>query len=166
MKKLFLVLITIAAIGLVPAVADQNTYFKPGTLVAQAGLGYGWGLGIEGGADLSLAQWVPVEVVPLDLGIGARAGFNTGFLSYGAGLGIAAFGTVHYSWKALKTGIAWVDKLETYTGLGLQFQSNYTYPLWIGSVGGTAYHVDDRLAIELGYYSFLGATIGVTYKLN
>ena len=166
MKKLFLVMITAVAIGLVPALAEQNTYFKSGSLLAQVGVGYGYGAGLEGGVDLSLGQWELAPVFPLDFGVGARVGFNTGIQTYGAGIGAEAYGTVRYSWKALKTGIDFVDHLETFSGFGLQFQSNAVLPLWVGSMGGTSYHLDDKLAIELGYYSIVGATIGATYKLN
>lgn len=167
MKKVFLALVVMAVVGLVPAMAEQNTYFKPGSLIAQVGFGWGWGAGLEGGADLSLGQWAPAPAFPLDYGVGARVGFNTGFLDYGSGIGVEAYGTVHYSWKALKTGNDFVDKLESYTGVGIQFQTNNPdSPLGIASAGGTSYYIDDKLAIDLGYYSVVGYTLGVTYKLN
>jgi hypothetical protein len=167
MKKLVLIALSALVIGLVPAMADQNTYFKPGTLEAQAGVGAGWGLGIEGGVDLSLGQFSLAPTLPFDWGVGARAGFATGLLGYGGGLGLQGGAVLHYSWKSLGLSYDWLNKMESYTGLGLYFQTgNSLFPIGLAEMGGTSYHIDDKLAVEIGYYSIIGGTLGVTYKLN
>lgn len=163
MKKLFLGMIILAAVGLVPAMAEQNTYFKPGSLVAQAGVGYGWGAGVEGGVDLSLGQFELAPVFPLDWGVAAR-----GAVAFGSevSIGVGGYGVLHYSLKALKTGNQFVDRIETSFGLGVDFLLRSNGGLGIGYIDTWSYHVDDKLAVELGYYSLAGATLGVTYKLN
>jgi len=163
-KKLFLVLLTVAAMGLVPAMAEQNTYFKPGSLVAQAGVAFGyWGLGVEGGADLSLGQFALAPVFPIDYGVAVRGALGFG---KGLGFGVGGYGTAHYSFKALKTGNTYIDKLETSLGIGLDFAPGAVFPLWVGYYDTWSYHIDDSLAVELGYYSLSWYTLGVTYKLN
>ena len=164
MKKLVLSLMTAFVVAAGPAMA-ADTYFKPGSLVAQVGVGYGWGLGVEGGADLSLGQWVIAPVLPLDYGVGARVGFRTGFLTYGAGVGAEGHFAVHYSWKALGTGMDFVNRLESYTGIGVQLVPADTIPVYLSELGGTSYHLDNNLAIEIGYYSITGGgTLGLTYR--
>jgi hypothetical protein len=163
MKNLFLVLL-LAGAGLMSATADQNTYFKPGSLLAQAGVAFGyWGLGVEGGADLSLGQASFAPVFPIDYGVAVRGALGFG---KGLGFGVGGYGTAHYSFKALKSGSPYVDKLETSIAIGLDFAPGAAFPLWIGYFDTWSYHIDDKLAVELGYYSLSWYTLGVTYRLN
>lgn len=160
MKKLFLVLLTVAAVGLVPAAADQNTFSKPGSLSAQVGIGSSWGyyfggLNVEGGVDVGLAQVPFAPKFPVDFGVAGRVGMSTW-----GGLSAGAFGTASYSWKALGLGIQWVDALESYLGLGVRILPG----LGIDGFGGNAYHFDKNLSIfvESGYYS---TVLGVAFSL-
>jgi hypothetical protein len=149
-KKLFLVLLTAAAVGLVPAMADQDTYLKPGTVSAQVGIGAYWGyfggVNLEGGADLGLVQVPFAPKIPIDFGVAGRVGFGTWL-----GLSAGAFGTAHYSWKALGTGLDWLNRIESYIGLGVDFLPG----IGIDGFGGNSYHFDKNFAVfvESGYYA-------------
>lgn len=147
-----------AAVGLVPAMADSDTYSKPGTLTAQAGVGLAWaylgGVGLQAGADYGIAQVPFAPKLAMDFGASARVGFGTW-----GGLSAAVFGTAHYSWKELGLGIDWVNRLESYLGIGLAILPG----LGLDAYSGTAYHLDKNLAIfvEGGYYS---SVVGVSYR--
>lgn len=159
MKRLFLIMTTAAVLGLVPAMADQNTFSKPGSISAQVGIGVSWaylgGLNIEGGADLGLVQVPFAPKLPIDFGVAGRVGFGT----WGA-LSVGAFGTASYSWKSLGLGVEWVNQLESYLALGLVFIPG----LGLDAFAGNAYHFDKNLAVflESGYHTnVLGVSFGL-----
>ena len=162
MKKLCIFLLSLAAFGISNVSAEQSTYSKPGSLSAQAGLGLYWGhydgLDIEGGVDLGLVQVPFANVLPIDFGVSGRVGLGIG--AWG-GLSVGAFGTAHYSWKALGAKLDWLNRLESYLAIGVQILPG----LNLDGYGGNAYHIDQNFAVfyEGGYHA---SVLGVSYKFN
>ena len=159
MKRLILVMLTLAAFGALPAMA-ADTYSKPGTLTAQAGLGLYWGLfggfDLQGGVDYGITQFDFAPVFPLDVGASGRVGFG----SWG-GLAGGVYGTAHYSWKSLGTSFDWLNRLESYIGIGVEVLPS----LGLSSYSGSAYHFDNHLAAFLEYDAIGGGTVlGASYK--
>lgn len=157
MKKLT----TLALLGLVVALgaatAESDTWLKPGRLTAEVGIGTGWhSFGqIAGGLDLGLVQVPFAPNFPVDFGLGGRAAIGTG------GIGVGAYGTAHYSWKAARSGNAFVDGLEMYFGLGLGVMPTFG----LDGYGGLAYHFDKSWAVIVEATGFSGI-LGVSYRIN
>ena len=150
-KSVFLAVLAVV-IGAVPAMAWNDTYFKPGTLTAQAGAGLYWGgfVEVEGGVDYAFEQADLSPEFPLDFGLAGRAAFS----NYGFGVGV--FATAHYSWKSLRTKLDWLNHMETYLGLGIDLLPGVS----LDAFGGVSYHLNEKWAIyvEGGFHdSVLGA---------
>jgi len=138
-----------------------ETYSEPGSVTAQLGIGPYWGYGgganLQAGIDGGLAQIPIAPTFPLDLGVSARVGLFTPQWLYAS-----VFGTAHYSWKALNPRWDWVNHLETYIGLGIQFLPGLSLAGYLG----TDYHFDSHWAIylEASAFDYGGTVIGASYK--
>lgn len=156
MKRLLLILIAgTALVGTASAV--ENTYYKLGTVTAQAGVGLAWGGvtgSLNGGVDVGVWQLPLAREFPLDIGLAGRVG-----LSLEPSVGAGAYATAHYSWKAAHTDIDWLNHFETYLGLGLAFVPN----LGLDGFVGLSYHFDNRWALYVESNSY-AATIGGSYR--
>ena len=138
------------------AYAESDTYFKPGTLTGEVGLGLNWaafGAAVQGGVDYSLYQ---VPSFPLDLGVSARTG-----LDFSSGVLLGGYGTAHYSWKELGTRMDWLNRLETYLGLGIQVLplSNVRFDGYVG----TKYYFNTHWAVYLEE-AYQNTVLGASYR--
>lgn len=137
------------------AFAESETWSRPGYLTAQAGLGLHWGgLGqLEVGADYAVAQLPLGSAFPLDFGVAARLAAAPSLI------GAGAFGTLHYSPKALRTGQDWLDRFELGAGIGLALLPQ----IGLDGFGVVSFHFDRRWAVLLEGAAF-GGVIGVSYR--
>ena len=151
-------LLTLAAAAVLTGVAcAEDTYSRPGSVAAQLGLGLGWGgvTGVlDGGVDVGLVQLPLAPEFPLDVGVSGRAG-----LSFAPSLGVGAYGTLHYSWKALHTNLEWLNHMETYLGVGLAILPH----IGLDAYGGLSYHFNDHWALFVESSSYNGS-IGGSYR--
>jgi opacity protein-like surface antigen len=152
-----ILLILAAAAVFTGTVAAEDTYSKPGSVSAQVGLGLGWGGvtgAVTGGIDVGLVQIPLGSQFPLDIGIAGRAD-----LSFAPSLGVGAYGTLHYSWKALRTNLEWLNHMETYLGIGLAILPH----LGLDAYGGLSYHFNNQWAAFVeGSSSVL--SVGAAYR--
>ena len=155
MKQVVVLSCLLMILGVSAVSADANTWAKPGTVTAQAGVGIYWGgLGqLSGGVDVGLGQVVFAPTFPVDFGVAGRVALTTG------ALGASAYGTASYSWRALRTGQAWVDNLETYLGLGVAILPN----LGLDGLGGVAYHFNNQWAVFVEGAQF-GSVLGAAFR--
>lgn len=142
-------------LGLSSVSADADTWSKPGTLTAQAGVGLHWGglAEVQGGVDYGLGQIPFAPTFPLDLGVSGRLVVSTG------GFGAGVYGTAHYSWKALRTGQRWLDGWETYLGIGLGLVPGFG----LDAYGGLSYHFNKDWAVY-GEGALYGSVLGASYR--
>ncbi len=146
-----------------------------GTFAANAGLSFGWGIGLGGGAEYVLARVDIAEVLPLTFGAAGR-GYFSAFGTYSV-LDIAAMGTIHVGFKGLDLPEdlkRWIDPIDYYAGLGLGYNvlgNDYwadRFPLGFATMSGASYFLNDNLAINFeggsmgGYWGY--GMIGVLYK--
>jgi hypothetical protein len=154
-KRLLLILTAFAAVA--GTAAAEDTYLKPGSVTAQLGAGLGWGglVGsLVGGVDVGLVQLPLGSEFPLDVGIAGRAG-----LSFAPAAGLGAYGTLHYSWKALKSNLEWLSHMETYLGIGLEVLPHPGLDGYLGS----SYHFNNHWNVFVeGSLSVL--SIGAGYR--
>jgi hypothetical protein len=147
-------------LGVIPAAAADRD-LQPGNITAQLGLGPHWGYGsgfnLQGGVDAGLARGFLFPDTPLDWGASGRLG-----LFGPAGLEAAAFGTVHYSWKFLGSKWDWLNRMESYAGLGIQFLPG----LSLAGYFGADYHFTPRWALflEASAFNYGGTVIGASYR--
>jgi hypothetical protein len=192
MKKFIVVLLALSLVAVAAFAADaKNDGTKLEPLVAGGDIlgsvGIGWG-GIAAGAEIDLLT-IKLGPLPVTFGAGARAAVDPFFAYYGTTWSIGAFGMGHVGFKGLDLppNFAWVDKTDTYIGLGLGLAgiiSDYDYG-WTPGVGisfiaGESYFLNDKLALY-GEYGYIGsyksdsgwgyvyhpyyATVGVIFKL-
>jgi len=192
MKRSFIVLLALLAAASLafaadkpatgaPATSDQ-TLFVPGNLTVQADLGSGFffGIDISGGAEYGLGSFKIAEKIPLTYGAAARVGFGSWSL-YGSytetDFAVEGLGTLHVSWKDILPELQWLQKVESYAGLGLgvnfhgETDTHYnSVKLAFATIEGNNWYITPKLALNLeegyfgyGYSSY--ARFGVTYKL-
>jgi len=108
------------------------------------GLGYATGMRIGGGMELGLGRFTLDRQVPFSYGIAGRAGLSFGSVpAFSAG----AFGTLHFSWGALKLpgDLAWIGHFDTYLGLGVVLVPYVDFD----SIGGFSYYFSKNVALNL-----------------
>lgn len=155
MKRFVLTLAAMAALA--GTAAAEDTYLSPGSVTAQLGLGLGWGGlsgSLQGGVDVGLLQLPLGKQFPLDVGIAGRAG-----LGFPVAFSAGAYGTLHYSWKALRTNLDWLNHVETYLGIGLAIIPG----LGLDAFGGLSYHFNNGWAAYIESNRYVGS-IGVSYR--
>ncbi|HUX37447.1 MAG TPA: hypothetical protein VMV44_06045 [Rectinemataceae bacterium] len=183
---LVLALVAALAFGAPSKGISLESLTPPGTLMADAGIGWG---GLSGGVEFMFAQIKIADVLPITFGAAGRAFvdpgiFYTSFSTFTFGAG--GFGTAHVGFKELKlpSGFSWLSNVDTYIGLGVGFASatantsysSYTFKPGIGisTFEGASYYLSDKLAItgEYGYigrvtydYSLLGYTTSYGWPL-
>jgi len=172
-------LILVAAVCILSGFAyAENSRLAPlmdkGTFAANAGLSFGWGIGVGGGAEYVLARVDIADVLPLTFGAAGRGFFSSAW-GYGF-LDLAAMGTVHVGFKGIGLSSEvkrWIDPIDYYVGLGLGINvlgGNYwsnRFPLGLASISGASYFLNDNFAInaEGGYMGYSGyGMIGVLFK--
>jgi hypothetical protein len=154
MKRLALLLV-LSVVALSAVSAEADTWLRPSSAEAQVGVGLYWhGFGqVQGGVDVGLVQ-IPFDPqFPLDLGVSGRVALASG------GFGAGVYGVASYSWKALRTGQAWLDGLETYLGLGIGLAPS----LGLDGLGGVEYHFNRHWALYVEGGQFGGA-LGGAYR--
>jgi hypothetical protein len=146
-----------------------------GTFAANAGLSFGWDLGVGGGAEYVLARVDIADVLPLTFGAAGRGYFSMGIWGYSS-LDIAVLGTVHVGFKGLDLPADLknlIDPIDYYAGLGIGFNiynDYYTdrFPLGLTSISGASYFLNDNFAINFEgggtTYSWGYGMIGVLFK--
>jgi hypothetical protein len=154
MKKCLSLVAFALLVGTAFVSAEVDTWSKPGSVEARAGLGLYWhGFGqVQGGVDVGLSQVPIAPTFPLDLGVAGR-------LAYAGELGAAVYAKADYSWKALRTGQSWLDGLETYLGLGVAVLPYIGFD----AMGGVEYHFNKSWSIyaEAGQF---GGVLGGAYR--
>ena len=153
------VLLTLAALAVFAGAASaaENTYLNPGSVSAQLGLGLGWGGlngSVQGGVDVGIVQLPLGSQFPLDIGIAGRAG-----VSFAPAISAGAYGTLHYSWKALRTKLDWLNHMETYLGIGLGILPS----LGLDAYGGLSYHFNNGWALFVESNRYVGV-LGLSYR--
>jgi hypothetical protein len=196
MKKFLVVLLALSLVAVAAFAADaknDGTKLEPlvsgGDVLGSVGIGWG---GVAAGAEIDLLT-IKLGPLPVTFGAGARAAIDPIFIDYGMPWAIGAFGMGHVGFKGLDLppNFAWVDRTDTYIGLGLGFAgiaANSTYSDWgwkpgigISFLAGESYFLNNKLALygEYGYigaysYDYIGgkytyhpyyATVGVIFKL-
>jgi hypothetical protein len=171
MRKVVLA-VAILALGAGLAFAQGASFQKdgmilsPGTLDANAGVGYDYGayyggISVGGGAELVLGKFDIAKGIPLTFGAAARAAFLVGYTGT-LPLSAGAFGTLHFCWGALDLAgaLPWLDNIDTYIGIGIKILPH----IGLESLGGTSYFFSPSMAVnvESGIYS---STIGLLLKL-
>jgi len=172
---LLVFVMAILAVGAIFAQKNANVtsdvHAEKGNLMAFGGVGYGWGgFGISGGVEY-IIQKFEIPGFPLSLGAMGLAGID-----FGSGVGVSAAGmaTLHWGLKAYKDFPEFLQKLDSYIGLGVGIG---IIPLGVGisSGGGLSYYLNDQLAIDVhsfyvhkfaGTGSGFGSTLGVRYKIK
>ncbi|MGL4632396.1 MAG: hypothetical protein ACRCVT_14435 [Leadbetterella sp.] len=147
MKKVLLLLITTCFISYI-----QAQDFNKGDKAINLGLnlGYGWGFGVAGSAEVGIAD---------NISVGAQAGFTTsnyGTFGYNYRLSYINFGgrgNYHFTQFLKELDIS-VDKLDVYGGVNL----NYFLLRYGGDYGLGGY-------ANRGYIGF-GGQLGARYKFK
>ena len=158
MKRWMLLLALAFALGTVSAMADANTYSKPGSIAIQAGVGLAWGhfggVNLQGGLDVGMAQFKLAPEAPFDVGLAVRAGYSSW-----DSLILGGYGTLHYSWKSLGSSLGWLNHLETYAGLGIDALPGLAMDFYLG----TDYHFTRAFALFLegGVH---GSVLGASFR--
>lgn len=193
MKKFLVVVAALLVLSVAGVAAQQvvakptasgEDLFKPGSFSVQAGLGSAFFFGyvdVYGGADLGLGSFLLGETLPFTYGAAARISYwgwsNDVYSSYSySDIGIAALGTVHFSWKHVFPDVAWLEKLESYVGLGLgayiytdtYYTTDNGFRFGFASVEGNNYYLTPNIAInfEGGYYGYgSSGRLGLLFKL-
>jgi hypothetical protein len=192
MKKFLVVLLALSLVAVAAFAADSKddgTKLEPlvagGDILGSAGIGWG---GIAAGAEIDLLT-IKLGPLPVTFGAGARAAIDPFFYGYGTTWAIGAFGMGHVGFKGLDLppNFAWVDKTDTYIGLGLGLAgilSDYDYGwkpgIGISFLAGESYFLNDKFALY-GEYGYIGkyttnsyygwvehpyyATVGVIFKI-
>jgi opacity protein-like surface antigen len=180
MKKVCIVLFALVCLAGFAFAADKTSSTSaPAKAVAPlvdkgnllANVGIGWG-GLSGGVEYEFARIDIGGTIPLSFGAAARAFVDPGlFYSWSTfAFGAGAFGTAHFSWKSVFPDVTFVNKLDTYAGLGVGFASatlssaysgtSFTMKPGVGisTFEGTSYYLNDKLAInfEYGYIGQVG----------
>jgi hypothetical protein len=160
MKRIFLASIGFLVLGSIPALA-LDSYSQPGSITGQLGLGPYWGNGggfnLQAGVDGGLGQISLARGVPLDLGVAGRAGVFSS-----AGVDAAAFATAHFSWKFLGSKWDWLNRMESYAGLGIQVLPSLSLAGYLGA----NFHFDNHWALflEASALDYAGTVIGASYR--
>ncbi len=172
LKKLFIVMV-IALLTVSAATAEgflipkAKPHMAPGAFAASVGVNFGYGsVGVAGGVETILGQINIPDAFPLTYGVAARGALST----WGSTLYTAAggFATLHLGWTSFNLP-EWVQKFDTYAGIGLGVNITPSMHIGFASLTGLAYHLNDNLAIVaeglyLGWYGF-ASSLGVQIKL-
>lgn len=150
MKKrmvfLAIALLAISGFAFGESFAKNGMLVAPGSLNANLGLGlrYSSGFSLGGGIEYAIGNFAIAKTLPFTYGIAGRAGID--LASYVA-LSVGAFGTLHFSWGALKLPkeLSWIGNFDTYLGLGLT-----VFPgVGFDTIGGLSYYLSNNIAINL-----------------
>jgi len=175
LKKVLLVSIVLLSVCGLAFAADSAgaPLFGPGNFSLQADVDIGYGFGVSGGGDFGIGSF-KIGPIPFTYGVAARVGYDMGDWNYVA---LDVLGTVRMSWNSLFPQVGFVNKLESYIGLGLG-AGFYSYSLLgvnqtgstfsVASIEGNNYYITKSLAINLeeGYYGYYGGLkVGVLFKL-
>jgi hypothetical protein len=180
MKRFLLALLFITAIVSGPAFADG--YVAPGSFQVLGGVGFASRVGFYAGAEMGIMPLNFSDLLKFNLAgrvIGSLNMYSTsdtwGTFSY-VNIGVGAYGVMHWNLKNLKTGIDFVNHLDSFIGLGLGVVINSTSHSAYSSLNtttagaafaytsGLTYYVMDNLGISLDYNGLTGSSLGVTYK--
>jgi hypothetical protein len=167
--------------------AADKPLFAPGNLTVQAGLGSGFligGVDVYGGVDFGLGSFEIAKTIPLTYGVAGRVGywgwsdsiFGTSY-SY-SDLALGALGTAHVSWRDILPDLKWLEKFESYIGLGLgtyiynyndYYSKGSSFHLGPAFIEGNNWYFSPKFAINLeeGYYGYSGGygRFGILFKL-
>lgn len=150
MKKRYILiislLIVLAANTYGEKTQSQGTLVGPNSFSMNIGLGLGYatGMRIGGGMEYGLGEFMIGHKVPFSYGIAGRMGLSLGSVpAFSAG----AFGTLHFSWGALKLPkeVAWMGNFDTYLGLGVLVVPYVDFD----SIGGLSYYFSKNVALNL-----------------
>ena len=175
-KKVIIVVALACAVSGMAFAQDAaiDPHMDKGTLAVNAGLAFGWGIGLGGGAEFVLARVDLAEILPLTFGAAGRAYFSSAW-GYSF-FDVAAMGTGHVGLKGLDLPPEmkpWTDRLDYYVGLGIGVSLAGTdywtdrSPINFASMTGVNYFLNDNLAInfESGYMGYWGyGLVGVLLK--
>lgn len=159
---LFAVSATMAESFLIP---NAKPHMTPGTVAVSAGLNFGWGIGAVVGAETILGQINIPNLFPLTYGVAVRGTGSVlllgSFSVFHAAAGV--MGTIHFPWTSFALP-DWVQKFDTYVGLGLGV--NFT-PMGIAFAGmsGIAYHFTPSFSVFSEGLNLSGWSIGLQMKL-
>ena len=150
MKKLFITIVLLITILAGSAYAQkassQATWVNPNSFNINMGLGLGYatGMRVGGGLEYGLGKFTLGNKVPFTYGIAGRVGLSLGSTpAFSTGV----FGTLHFSWGALKLPreIAWIGNFDTYLGLGVLVVPYVDFD----SIGGFSYYFSKSVALNL-----------------
>lgn len=170
MKRLLIaMLVVLFAAGAATAegflVPNAKPHMTPGTVAVSAGLNVGWGIGAVVGAETILGQINIPNLFPLTYGVAVRGTASVlllgSFSTFHSAAGV--MGTIHFPWTSLVLP-EWVQKFDTYAGLGLGV--NFT-PMGIAFAGisGIAYHFTPSFSVFSEGFNLSGWSFGLQIKL-
>jgi len=189
MKKIITIIILSILFLIIPssAFSDEEAWwgsnYMPGNLVIAADLSYE---SVDASSS-AVAVYPEVEYIIykpyfggmsfLDIGaaVRGRIGFVLDPLADNTmGIGVGAFATLHFGFKGLGLIVPDVaDNVEFFSELGLAFDAVKHYStdnmLGFASKSGIAYHLNNALAVKLGYANWVssgGAFLGVHLKFG
>jgi hypothetical protein len=146
--------------------SKNGMLLNPGTFNANAGVGYGWYYGFDAGvgAEYIIGKFDVAKNVPLTYGAAARAACYFGYFA-STPLTVAVLGTLHFNWGAVDwpEGLKWLDNVDSYIGLGVDFTPGETPPIWFNGIGGSTYFFTKNLAVNIES-GIRGTLFGVLYK--
>jgi hypothetical protein len=158
MKKLFVVLVVLLAVGTGAFAQDVfASYNAPGDINVYASLGWYWYPEVSVAAEWVIGEFA-LGPVPFDWGVAVRGGFNfgSGWFGYSA----AALATLH-------TGLA-VFPLEFYASIGAAFYGPTAgFPVSFATYGGATWWFSKNigLLVENGYLGWYYWGVGLEFKL-
>lgn len=171
MNRRILALLLVALAMATPLMAQSffipkaTPHMAPGNTAANAGISLGIPLGVGVGFESMIGKFDIPELFPLTYGVAAK-----GALGFGSSLHLAAgaFGTLHFSWNSMALP-EFLQKLETYAGIGLGVGIMPTVNFGFAHFSGFAYHFSPSTAVYVEGVSFGGAgyggNIGLKIKL-
>lgn len=169
-------LAVVAALGMAaPVFAEANSHYNNGDFTVGVGVGFGWGISLIPGIDLTFGEFKLADGYGLDFGLAVKGMFsfyNAFSYSYNA-FGAGAYFMLHFGLKNFPSDF--LKKLDFYWGPGLRFlvfSSNlpgYVAPASFGfsTVGGTQYFLSESVSVFVEYsYSYGSyADVGINFKL-
>jgi hypothetical protein len=157
MKKLFMVLVVLVAVGTGAFAQDVfASYSAPGDINLYASVGWAWNLEVSAAAEYMVGEFA-LGPLPVDWGVMVRGAFDVG--SY-FGFGIGALATLH-------TGLA-AFPVEFYIALGAAYYSWGTgFPVTFASYNGATWWFSKNmgLVVEGGYVGIGFWGVGIEFKL-
>jgi hypothetical protein len=163
-----LVLLCTAGFAFAEDFSKDGMLLKPGTFDANVGVGYGWIFGFDAGvgAEYIIGKFDIAKDVPLTYGAAARAAcYFSHFGIGGTPLTVALLGTLHLNLGALATteDLKWLDNIDSYIGLGVDFTPGDASPIWPSAIGGVSYFFSKNMAVNLES-GIRGTLVGVLLK--